>query len=820
MGQLFDISSVEARVSRRQLLRSFVLAGCTFGPLAAGRLVFASDGRAWQASNDALSINVEEDGSFDLRLFGKTWMKSSPAAIHVSNTWYVAAAGQQNQSDKLLKKVSSFSSSGADKLGSFRSHQISWDADGTLFETSMRMYENISCLVFAQSFPKGASNLKLPGKPVLKNPPPAPEGVNGPINDADVSTAFPAFHVPTLPKEFSYLSFHGCMVHQQRGKQLDDFIGGTESGMPLISFNEQLQTIVLSPLNHFTNAVQIKAKMFGDDLACGLHGLVDKVPAGFSQETILYAGQGVNQTVFDWGSQLLKLGGKTRTGQDSDRTANYLGYWTDNGAYYYYNTEPKKNYEDTMLDVVQHLKSERIPIGYLQLDSWWYKKGKDEGVAIYEPRADVFPHGMKSLHEQVGMPLATHNRYWSSENSYKDKFKFVCDKDGAVPDSYDFWLHIMSWARDNGIILYEQDWLNVAYERVKALETDVLLSETYLSQMNKAALACGVNIMYCMPLPAHYLISTMNAAVTQIRASTDYCPGSDQWKLGETSMLCWALGLAPFKDVFWSTEIQEGSTYNNGKVTEPNFELQALVSALSRGAVGPGDKIGHMNRELLLKTCRSDGLLLKPDKPATPIERCFRPDYPKGQIWDTYTRLGTQSWRYLLVAEQGIEFNFSAQELGIQAPHVVYEMNVLQSEDSSSSRSQEQSHRRVLQVSERLKAGGTKPPRKGAVPVQYFVLAPVAEDGTAFIGATDKFITVSPQRFESIENDGKKLTVIGVAGEEIELTWSFSKAPTDVKLEGQLLDSATAKKSTLFQQGLFRVVIKLPDSGRAQVELV
>jgi hypothetical protein len=610
------------------------------------------------------------------------------------------------------------------------------------------------------------------------------------------------------------------MVHQQRGKQLDDFIGGTESGMPLISFNEQLQTIVLSPLNHFTNAVQIKAKMFGDDLACGLHGLVDDVPAGFSQETILYAGQGVNQTVFDWGSQLLKLGGKTRTGQDSDRTANYLGYWTDNGAYYYYNTEPKKNYEDTMLDVVQHLKSERIPIGYLQLDSWWYKKGKDEGVAIYEPRADVFPHGMKSLHEQVGMPLATHNRYWSSENSYKDKFKFVCDKDGAVPDSYDFWLHIMSWARDNGIILYEQDWLNVAYERVKALETDVLLSETYLSQMNKAALACGVNIMYCMPLPAHYLISTMNAAVTQIRASTDYCPGSDQWKLGETSMLCWALGLAPFKDVFWSTEIQEGSTYNNGKVTEPNFELQALVSALSRGAVGPGDKIGHMNRELLLKTCRSDGLLLKPDKPATPIERCFRPDYPKGQIWDTYTRLGTQSWRYLLVAEQGIEFNFSAQEFGIQAPHVVYEMNVLQSEDSSSSRSQEQSHWRVLQVGERLKAGGTKPPRKGAVPVQYFVLAPVAEDGTAFIGATDKFITVSPQRFESIENDGKKLTVIGVAGEEIELTWSFSKAPTDVKLEGQLLDSATAKKSTLFQQGLFRVVIKLPDSGRAQVELV
>jgi hypothetical protein len=834
MGHLFDMSSAEALVSRRQLLRSFVLAGCTFGPLAAGNLVFANDGKAWQASNDALSINVEEDGSFDLRLFGKTWMKSSPAAIHVSNTWYVAASGRSNPGDRLLKKVSSSSSSGEDKLGSFRSHKISWDAEGTVFETSMRMYESIPCLVFAQSFPKGASNLKLPAKPVLKNPPPAPEGVNGPINDADVSTAYPVFHVPTLGTEFSYLSFHGCMVHQERGRQLDGYHGGTQSGVPLISFNDQLQTIVLSPLNHFANAVQLKAEKFGDDLACGLHGLIDTLPEGFNQEYILYAGLGVNQTVFDWGTQLLKLGGKSRTAQDSDRAANYLGYWTNNGAFYYYNTEPGKNYETTMLDVVQHLKSERIPVGYLQLDSWWYRKGKDEGDALWEPRADVFPSGMKALHERSGLPLSTHNRYWSAENSYRDKYKFVCDKDGAVPDSYDFWMHIMSWARDNGIIVYEQDWLNVAYERVKALETDVLFSERYLSHMNQAAIACGLHIMYCMPLPSHYLISTANSAVTQIRASTDYCPGTDQWKLGENAMLCWALGLAPFKDVFWSTEVQEGSTYNNGKVTEPNFELQALVSALSRGTVGPGDKIGHMNRELLLRTCRADGLLLKPDKPATPIERCFKPDYPKGQIWDTYTRFGKNTWRYLLVAEQESEFEFPAQDLGIQAPYVVCEMNVFQSDGSATTTSsspspsptsprsliREPRQRRVFQSGDRLKAGATSPPRKGAVSVQYFVLAPVAEDGTAFLGTTDKFITVSPQRFESIHDGGKKLTVLGVAGEEVELSWSFSRTPAGLKLDDGFEDTTAAMKSSLFQQGIFRTAIKLPASGRAQVELV
>jgi hypothetical protein len=36
------------------------------------------------------------------------------------------------------------------------------------------------------------------------------------------------------------------------------------------------------------------------------------------------------------------------------------------------------------------------------------------------------------------------------------------------------------------------------------------------------------------------------------------------------------------------------------------------VALLSAGPVGPGDAIGAANTSLLLSTCRSDGLLLKP----------------------------------------------------------------------------------------------------------------------------------------------------------------------------------------------------------------
>ena len=52
---------------------------------------------------------------------------------------------------------------------------------------------------------------------------------------------------------------------------------------------------------------------------------------------------------------------------------DYLGYWMDNGAYYYYHTLPGLNYEETVLALHHNLTS-RIPIHYINYDSWWYYK--------------------------------------------------------------------------------------------------------------------------------------------------------------------------------------------------------------------------------------------------------------------------------------------------------------------------------------------------------------------------------------------------------------------------------------------------------------
>ena len=97
----------------------------------------------------------------------------------------------------------------------------------------------------------------------------------------------------------------------------------------------------------------------------------------------------------------------------------------------------------------------------------------------------------------------------------------------------------------------------------------------------------------------------------------------------------------PFKDDFWTTSVQPGNPYG-ADTMEPNSVLEALVrtlacahlatgrlrrvdsrvctaclpqvATLSTGPVGPSDSIGHFDVDLIMRTCRDQGMLLKPDK--------------------------------------------------------------------------------------------------------------------------------------------------------------------------------------------------------------
>ena len=93
----------------------------------------------------------------------------------------------------------------------------------------------------------------------------------------------------------------------------------------------------------------------------------------------------------------------------------------------------------------------------------------------------------------------------------------------------------------------------------------------------------------------------VNASVSieQIRVSDDYAVDLTSQRAfsvnlytGTSSMLAAALGLAPSKDVFWTTPDQPGYPSRYAAAHEAHPALEAAIATFSAGPVAPGDKVG------------------------------------------------------------------------------------------------------------------------------------------------------------------------------------------------------------------------------------
>ena len=49
-------------------------------------------------------------------------------------------------------------------------------------------------------------------------------------------------------------------------------------------------------------------------------------------------------------------------------------------------------------------------------------------------------------------------------------------------------------------------------------------------------------------------------------------------------------------------------------------DREILIATLSTGPVGPGDAVNYTNVERIMKCCRQDSLILKPDRLLTMID--------------------------------------------------------------------------------------------------------------------------------------------------------------------------------------------------------
>ena len=186
--------------------------------------------------------------------------------------------------------------------------------------------------------------------------------------------------------------------------------------------------------------------------------------------------------------------------------------------------------------------------------------------------------------------------------------------------------------------------------------------------MATAALKVNATVQYCMSLARLVMMAAELPALTQFRAGDDYGPGQTTkcsfpycvYYIGTTSLLGWALDLAPSKDNFWSTTIQPGSAFHNA--TEPYPSMEAAIATYSTAPVQLGDGVGFTNVSLALATCTSAGRLLQPSRPSTAIDACFAaaaglgsgPAFPVAQrdgnypVMSTFTAVGGRAWVHIL----------------------------------------------------------------------------------------------------------------------------------------------------------------------------
>ncbi len=385
-------------------------------------------------------------------------------------------------------------------------------------------------------------------------------------------------------------------------------------------------TVLLAPLDTFHEQVLTvpTPEVPGAGIRWGWHGDLDEVPEGFASSLAVLAGDSPRRLLDRWAELVAPV---PRLPVDHDTLGRQVSYWTDNGAAYWYRTEPPRTVTETVSDAVASVTAAGVTVGAVQLDSWFYPHetirpfDTDEwvvppsGLVDWAPRADILPDGLAPLRDGVDRrPLVTHCRHLSKQSRLADRFDCWVDDEYAHPQGADYYEHLLDRAVEWGVETFEHDWLVECFLGVRGLRAGPGRARAWQEGIDRAAAERGLTLQWCMATPADFCQTATLGRVTSIRTSGDHGylvgPGFLWAWFCYSNALARALGLAPFKDVFAS----------GGE----HAEVEALLSALSTGPVGLGDAIGTTDPEVVARTCRPDGTIIRPDVPIAAVDACFR----------------------------------------------------------------------------------------------------------------------------------------------------------------------------------------------------
>jgi hypothetical protein len=652
------------------------------------------------AKETGIAVSVDGDGTYEVTTRSPAWRFAGSVGLPFAD---VVARG------------------GKDRVGEFREIQFRYQpATAAKRLGAIRVYKHRPVVVFKLAF----------------------------LTEGKTSEKFPA--LSSYPRDLHHLTYTSTFG----GFSFERF--GTDG--PWVFFDDRANTFIFSPASHYMNAELSLGPQ--RELVSGIAADGDVIPQGFEATTALVVATGVNRAFETWGQFLTDLSGKKRPANDADVSLKYLGYWTDHGAAYYYRFKETLGYAGTLLAVRDQFRDMSIPLGYVQLDSWFYPKGQEGtwrsgdplggGTYRYEASRELFPDGLAAFQRQLDLPLITHNRWVDAVSPYRETHAIS----GNVSIDPTLWADWMRYLRASGVRTYEQDWLSGPAVPAR----DLTAGERFMDLMSQAAQKTGLALQYCMPLPRHFLQGTRYSNLLTIRVSGDRFE-KQQWpSFLFNGRLASALGEWPWTDVFMSSETSN-----------------LLLSTLSGSMVGVGDALGEFDRANLIRVVRADGVIVKPDDPITPIDPTYVEQAKDPQtpiIAAARTRHDGATTSYVFAFGQNVPARtarFSPAALGYDGP--VYAYNYFNRTGG------------YLQPSESIEFvvadSGT-----------YWIVVPVGRSGVGFLGDADKFASNGKSRVARIRDAGALTArIVFSAGESRLRLHGFSLARPEVLAAGGAIEN-------------------------------
>lgn len=441
-----------------------------------------------------------------------------------NNNWY-------RKSDGTLKPKGLIEfSHGTDKLGSFQAAMVQWIAgttsgisntssSNTLITTTVKVYTGSphAIVKFTQGFPTGCTNYVKPDI-----------GSNGEATNS----GFPVFNATTSAASRSnFITFgaaeeYGAIV----GNGWSSSMTSAYHGVPMIFHDADANTVAFAPVDNFlVNMLGVSPSTRA--LSVGMQSSITTTPAAHNMSFVMVLGKGIQNTIDVLGALLHSEYNRTPACMAFTRDLRLLGYYSDNGACYYYNTEPNMTYEDTYARLFDEASTKKIPYGFYHLDSFFYTKDSGAGVGVcdvnkvhasgsagsieWDGCTNLFPLGLGHLSNAIlnGSNLSAHARLFSDHtiyaqgnlpgnHSYDRQFPFVKDasKQAAIPTtnvSAAFWNFLISDAATRwNLAMYEQDWTATIYGDNDILHSDLEAGSVWLTTMAAAAAQHNVGVGY------------------------------------------------------------------------------------------------------------------------------------------------------------------------------------------------------------------------------------------------------------------------------------------------------------------------------------